>query len=88
MPYLVKDITGAMSRHKYGKKGDEVHIVKKWNQDMYFVMGKAKTGYFVKHEYLSDEKVDADERVELAIDELVHRKVKKTKIEIKTQTLF
>ena len=59
--YLKEDIIGASSRITYGLKGDKVNIIRK-DYNMYFVENN-NIRFFVKHEKLSEEKVEPSPKV-------------------------
>jgi len=54
--YLKEDIIGAASRTVYGRKGDQVEIIRE-DIDLCFVMNKGNR-FFVRYEKLSEEKVN------------------------------
>lgn len=59
--YLKEDIIGASSRITYGLKGDKVIIIRK-ELDMYFIENN-NLRFFVKHEKLSEEKVEPSPKI-------------------------
>ena len=59
--YLKEDIIGASSRITYGLKGDKVNIIRK-EIDMYFIENN-NLRFFVKHEKLSEEKVEPTPKI-------------------------
>ena len=54
--YLTQDIIGAASRIVYGRKGDQVEVIRK-DLDLCFV-NNLGTRFFVRYEKLSEEKID------------------------------